>query len=140
MPKRHHDEESCVVADAPVAYLGILRPHQRTALEFALDRERAMLALDCGLGKTHIGIAYMLSFLPALVVCPASLKASWKEHILMYAPSAVTQITIVSYNKLDTPGVEIQCIVADEAHYLKHESSQRSRRSRHWPPRVRGCY
>ena len=121
--KRHRE-----VVDAPATYVGVLRPHQRTALGFALDRERAMLALDCGLGKTHIGIAYMLSFLPALVVCPASLKASWKEHILMFAPSAATQIAIVSYNKLNTQdATEIQCIVADEAHYLKHESSQRSK-------------
>jgi SNF2 family DNA or RNA helicase len=85
-----------------------------------------MLALDCGLGKTHIGIAYMLLHLPAMVVCPASLKDNWLEHILSYAPSAVDQITIVSYNKMVAlPG--INCIVADEAHYLKHETSQRSK-------------
>jgi SNF2 family DNA or RNA helicase len=84
-----------------------------------------MLALDCGLGKTHVGIAYMLLHLPAVVVCPASLIASWHEHILAFAPSALSQITIQSYNKMVlVPGT--QCVVADEAHYLKHEGSQRS--------------
>jgi SWI/SNF-related matrix-associated actin-dependent regulator 1 of chromatin subfamily A len=68
----------------------------------------------------------MLLHLPALVVCPASLKANWEEHLLSYAPSMADQITVVSYNKMKVlPG--IGCIVADEAHYLKHENSQRSR-------------
>jgi SWI/SNF-related matrix-associated actin-dependent regulator 1 of chromatin subfamily A len=111
---------------APASYLGSLHSYQKKALGFALHRPRTMLALDCGLGKTHVGMAYMLLHLPAMVVCPASLKASWEEHILSYAPSAMKDITIVSYNKMERiPGV--QCIVADEAHYLKHESSQRSK-------------
>ena len=112
--------------DAPVAYIGTLHEYQKKALGFAVHRLRTMLALDCGLGKTHVGIAYMLLHLPAMVVCPASLKASWEEHILSYAPSAASRITIVSYNKMGViPG--IQCVVADEAHYLKHEASQRSK-------------
>ena len=111
---------------APPAYLGTLRGYQEEALGFAEHRSRTMLALDCGLGKTHIGIAYMLLHLPAMVVCPASLKDNWLEHILLYAPSAVDQITIVSYNKM-TALEGIQCVVADEAHYLKHEMSQRSK-------------
>jgi len=112
--------------NAPDTYIGSLHSYQQKALGFAAHRLRTMLALDCGLGKTHVGIAYMLLHLPAMVVCPASLRASWEEHIRMYAPSAVEQITIVSYNKMVVlPG--IQCIVADEAHYLKHENSQRSK-------------
>jgi SNF2 family DNA or RNA helicase len=111
---------------APRAYVGCLHSYQEDALGFAEHRKRTMLALDCGLGKTHIGIAYMLLHLPAMVVCPASLKENWLEHILSYAPSAIDQITIVSYNKMTAlPG--IQCVVADEAHYLKHETSQRSK-------------
>ena len=112
-------------ATAPAAYLGALHPYQHTALGFALHRRRTMLALDMGLGKTHIGMVYMLLHLPAMVVCPASLKKNWQEHIEQYAPSAAADITIVSYNKMCMiPG--LQCIVADEAHYLKREVSKRS--------------
>ena len=117
-----------VAVHAPSAYVGSLRPYQQVALGFALHRPRTMLALDCGLGKTHVGIAYMLLHLPALVVCPASLIASWHEHILSFAPSAASQITVRSYNKMCPVDVDgRRCIVADEAHYLKHEGSQRSR-------------
>jgi SNF2 family DNA or RNA helicase len=115
----------------PVTFCGTLRPYQCEALGFAHHRSRTMLALDCGLGKTLIGIAYMLSHLPAIVICPASLQASWHEHIALFAPSAVGQISVMSYNKMKDQvregGLRTQCIVADEAHYLKHESSQRSK-------------
>lgn len=112
---------------APPAYVGKLRPYQERALGFAEHRMRTLLALDCGLGKTHIGLAYGLLHLPAVVVCPASLKGSWEEHILSYCPTAAADITVVSYNKMRAdPGT--QCIVADESHYLKHESSQRSKK------------
>tara|TARA_B110000046_G_C12999208_1_gene401440 strand:- start:394 stop:1761 length:1368 start_codon:yes stop_codon:yes gene_type:complete len=112
---------------APPAYLGQLRDYQQQALGFANHRTRTMLALDCGLGKTHIGIAYMAMYLPALVVCPASLKTSWEEHILSFAPTIADSITIVSYAKMGPVPPGIRCIVADEAHYLKHEGSQRSK-------------
>jgi len=111
---------------APETYLGSLRLYQQTALGFANHRPRTLLALDCGLGKTHIGIAYLLQHLPAMVICPASLKASWHEHLATYAPSAAGQVHVMSYNKMcRIPGVE--CIVVDEAHYLKQETSQRSK-------------
>ena len=116
-------------AAAPPAYLGRLRPYQERALGFALHRTRTLLALDCGLGKTHIGLAFALRHLPAVVICPASLKSSWEEHLLSYCPSAAPDITVVSYNKMAL-GPETRCIVADEAHYLKHEGSQRSKRFR----------
>ena len=116
-------------ADPPDTYKGQLQPHQKVALGFALSRPRSMLALDCGLGKTHIGMAYMLMHLPALVICPASLKTSWLEHLYMFAPDSMHEIEIVSYSslkKLKQP-MKVNCIVVDEAHYLKHESSIRSK-------------
>lgn len=112
---------------APDGYTGTLRPYQQRALGFAEHRERTMLALDCGLGKTHIGICYMLRRLPAVVVCPASLIRSWRDHLQEFAPSVADQVTVVSYNKMHCPE-GTRCIVADEAHYLKNERSQRSQR------------
>ena len=89
-----------------------------------------MLALDCGLGKTHIGMAYMLMHLPALIICPASLKTNWLEHLYMFAPESMSDIEITSYSslkKVDVNVSKMNCIVVDEAHYLKHESSNRSK-------------
>lgn len=112
-------------------YKGTLQSHQKEALGFAMSRPRTMLALDCGLGKTHIGMAYLVMHLPALVICPASLKASWIEHIHLYAPNSADQVDVVSYSSLKLYSREkvtrIKCIVADEAHYLKNESSIRSK-------------
>jgi SWI/SNF-related matrix-associated actin-dependent regulator 1 of chromatin subfamily A len=114
--------------EPPPLYKGTLQPHQKKALGFAVSRARTMLALDCGLGKTHIGMAYMLLHLPALVVCPASLRSSWIEHIEMFAPGASDRIEVISYSSLrKVKNKNINSVVADEAHYLKHESSQRSK-------------
>ena len=120
------DKEDPPNVPAPDTYLGSLYTYQERALGFAIYRPRTMLALDCGLGKTHIGIAYMLLNLPAMVVCPASLISSWVEHILSFAPSAQSQITVSSYNKMQ-PKPGLRCVVADEAHYLKTEGSKRSK-------------
>lgn len=114
---------------APPAYIGTLRSYQQRALGFANHRLRTMLALDCGLGKTHIGLAYSAMHLPALVICPASLQSNWHEHILSFVPSIAAQITVQSYNKMRILDRQHPpaCLVVDEAHYLKHESSQRSK-------------
>lgn len=62
--------------------------YQREAINFALNRERALLILPCGSGKTPIGIGTYLDALknkkingPGLIVAKASLKYQWKEEI-----------------------------------------------------------
>jgi SWI/SNF-related matrix-associated actin-dependent regulator 1 of chromatin subfamily A len=122
----------------PSTFVGDLRPYQLAAFRFAHQRERGMLALDMGLGKTVIGIAYALVHLPALIVCPASMIVSWEEHVTLFAPSITcsstrldgsASITIVSYHRLSTIHTDgaFQCIVADECHYLKHAASLRAK-------------
>lgn len=118
-------------------FSGSLMHHQYQALDFTTNRSRAMLALDMGLGKTVIGIAYALLHLPALIVCPASLVDSWMEHIDRFAPTcsatseyldASHEFTVVSYHQLSKlTSFTYSCLVADEAHYLKHAGSSRSK-------------
>lgn len=122
----------------PVAFVGDLRPYQLRAFRFAHGRDRTMLALDMGLGKTVIGIAYAIAHQPALIVCPASLLASWSDHLALFAPSATcsrktldasADVTLVSYHRLAkvTNHARFRCIVADECHYLKHAASLRAK-------------
>jgi SNF2 family DNA or RNA helicase len=123
----------------PKTFTGDLHPYQKEAFQFANEKPRTMLALDMGLGKTVIGVTYALTYLPALIVCPANVIDSWMTHIDVFAPSVSCtskyldgshDITIISYHRLHhitkkTKNL-MRCIIADEAHYLKHESSARS--------------
>jgi SWI/SNF-related matrix-associated actin-dependent regulator 1 of chromatin subfamily A len=87
-----------------------------------------------GLGKTVIGLAYLSEKLPALIICPASLVRSWKDHITKFLVHDKVDglIDIVSFASLHKArpdaGQYYQCLVVDEAHYLKREDSLRSRR------------
>lgn len=64
-----------------------LHPYQNRALKFALERERAVLALEMGLGKTLIALtlAHYVNIHEeidrVLVVAPRSTFSSWKEHL-----------------------------------------------------------
>ena len=58
-------------------------PHQQDAIEFALKRDRTILGLDMGLGKSLVSIITALEneAKKILIVCPASLKINWKREI-----------------------------------------------------------
>jgi SWI/SNF-related matrix-associated actin-dependent regulator 1 of chromatin subfamily A len=76
-----------------------LYPHQLEALKFVQERERCLLALDMGLGKTLTSIASIL-LLPdptatVLVICPATLRDNWKAELDKFVePGLVTPIII----------------------------------------------
>jgi DNA modification methylase len=62
-----------------------LFPHQRDAVRWALSRERALLALSFGLGKTRIQISlakalHELTGDPFLIVCPLGVKHQFAEE------------------------------------------------------------
>ena len=66
-------------------------PHQKTAIEFALKRDRTILGLDMGLGKTVTSIVTALESesKKILIVCPASLKINWKREIEHYSKDVI---------------------------------------------------
>lgn len=94
-----------------------LLPYQRKGVQF-LDAHdgRALIADDCGLGKTCQSLRWLLrnaeTALPALVICPASLKLNWARETekwtdLSYAilegrqgPIPKTELLIVNYDVL----------------------------------------
>lgn len=69
--------------------------YQRDAVDFLTRRQRAMLALSPGLGKT-LTSAYAASSLPyvryVLLVCPASLLHYWHSELRKWQPALLKKI------------------------------------------------
>lgn len=65
-----------------------LRKHQKEAIKFLLDRRKCILADDMGLGKsTSLAVAAIEgNFDSVLIICPASIKTTWKKELLWYIP------------------------------------------------------
>lgn len=72
-----------------------LREHQKEAVKFLLSRKKCVLADDPGYGKTVelIVAAIEGNFDSVLIICPASIKSTWKKELLWYIPER--DITIV---------------------------------------------
>jgi len=67
-----------------------LRPYQHEGVEYVDSRNgRALIADEMGLGKTVQCLAYLQlhkETRPALIVCPASLKANWVKEAKKWLP------------------------------------------------------
>jgi SNF2 family DNA or RNA helicase len=70
-----------------------LFPHQRADVQFLAHVRRAILASEMGVGKTASAIRTMVELtrrgeevFPALIVCPNSVKRSWKREIERWWP------------------------------------------------------
>ena len=72
-----------------------LKPHQIEAVQFLLSRKKCVLAADQGYGKTTelIVAAIEGNFDSIVIICPASIKSTWKDELLWYIPEK--DITIV---------------------------------------------
>lgn len=71
-----------------------LRPFQRAGVAYAMKHKRTLIGDAPGLGKTIQAIATVVGSgaLPALVICPATLKLNWKREIERWVPGAKVQI------------------------------------------------
>ncbi len=127
-------------------YPGLFK-HQREGIDFLL-RPRpyrgALLADDMGLGKTRQAIVAAHEAHPhgrILIVCPASVKLNWEREIhavlgaqdvsILGRDDALARWTIINYDRLRSLKTELgsedwDCLILDEAHYLKNRHSQRS--------------
>lgn len=114
-----------------------------------------ILADDMGLGKTLQMITYFASFpdeTQNLVVCPSSVLLNWEQEVLRFAPDLriitingpkqqrlqqmehimQANVVIISYDYLrrdcDTlKEIEFDCVVLDEAQYIKNHTTQNFR-------------
>ncbi len=76
-------------AELEVAGLGgELKPFQRAGVAYLLERRRAFLADEQGLGKTIEALAALQAddAFPAVVVCPANLKLNWVREAETWLP------------------------------------------------------
>lgn len=82
----------------PVPDLALpLLPYQVEAVEYALTRPSAYLALDMGLGKTACAIACAVAYAkdgrtPTLVVVPPSLRTNWVREFAKFSPSTTVAV------------------------------------------------
>lgn len=73
-----------------MSFNGELRPYQEQAKALITNRERALLALDMGTGKTVVSIAAIEELLDkgeikcALLIMSSSLTRQWEERILQF--------------------------------------------------------
>lgn len=66
---------------------GTLRPFQEVAVQYVADNKKLFIADDMGVGKTLESISSIvaLDLLPAVFVCPASLKLNIAKEILSWS-------------------------------------------------------
>jgi SWI/SNF-related matrix-associated actin-dependent regulator of chromatin subfamily A-like protein 1 len=136
--------------DAPLHVAGLggeLKPFQRAGVSYLLERRRAFLADEQGLGKTIEALATLQAAqaFPAVVVCPASLKLNWLRELARWlpgcsaralsgnggGPAAPADITVVNYDivaaRLDELcALEPRALVLDESHYCKNAAAKRT--------------
>lgn len=105
-----------------------LKPYQKVGVKFLLRTPYAILGDAMGLGKTLQAIEVIKrTGLKTLVVCPASLRLTWKSELELFGTGA-EDVTIIGYSELTKmesfEGYEL--IIADEIHYLKNLDAQRT--------------
>lgn len=79
-----------------------LMPHQVTGTQFALERQRVLIADEMGVGKTPTGIAIATASVnaglrPVLCVVPPSMRLQWKREFERFAPQ-ITTTTLTGTN------------------------------------------
>ena len=131
---------------------GQLYPYQVKGVNFIdAKKGRALIADEMGLGKTVQSLAWLQlrksSALPALIVCPSSLKINWKREAekwmsdievvtlngqTPFSIEAKNDIVIINYDILpywvkDLQLFSFRSVIADEFHYIKSNSAKRTK-------------
>lgn len=130
-----------------------LHPYQKVAVQKIAERKLCYVGDQMGCGKTLeslVGCYYFREKWPVLVICPSSLRYTWRSEIVRWLNIDEKRVFIVraskdlkkipkeydflviSYNLLPRPDVtntlmgKYDVVVLDEAHYIKTISSKRS--------------
>jgi SNF2 family DNA or RNA helicase len=133
---------------------GELFPFQKAGVKYAVKTKNVLIGDEMGLGKTPQSLVTLqaTSSFPALIVCPASLKANWKREAEKWIPgcrahilgshvtplthfdgTAIADVFIVNYNSVTfskwftrLQAVDFKAIVCDEAHALKNPGAKQT--------------
>ena len=123
-----------------------LEPFQWAGVAYLLDKRRAFLADEQGLGKTVQALAALEvdDAFPAIVVCPASLKLNWEREAARWLPHRETvvlhgrgvaqptgEITVLNYelvaaHKDSLARLRPRALILDESHYCKNPQAKRT--------------
>lgn len=142
--------------------------YQCAGVEYALRIPRCIIGDDMGLGKTlqAIMVCNHTKARSVLVVCPASLRLNWCDEWAKFATIttsnagqvvtpilkqsdiaqiASSDVVMISYELMANAKAQKalrsrvwDCVIADEAHYLKNKDTKRSSGLLGLPPRSRG--
>lgn len=139
-------DSSALSSDYVVEGLGgELRPFQKAAVKYAVEKKRVILGDQPGLGKTIEALAtiHAAQAYPALIICPACVKLNWQREIGIWLPNVTSmvidskteyadkKITIINYDILNKhidwlTVRNFRTVVADECHAIKEKTSKRS--------------
>jgi len=133
-------------------------PYQKAGIAYALGRKGTLFADEMGLGKTIQALGVINNdreVKSTLVLCPASLRLNWLREskrwltdrrnvmgieeffYVVDSPKAVPAtacFVICNYDRLNNDvlrslmGREWDCLIVDEAHYLKDPKAQRTKK------------
>lgn len=129
---------------------GTLFPFQKKGVIFLENHNgRALLADEMGLGKTIQALAWLQLHRkkrPVIIICPASLKLNWEAetrkwieykniqilsgntpHPIFNTDILIINFDILSYWILSLKKIAPQIIIIDEAHYMKSNSTKRTK-------------
>lgn len=123
-------------------------PYQRAGIAYAMARSAVLIGDEMGLGKTIQAIGVLNcddSLKRVLLVCPASLRLNWQRELRKWLvrpmrseiatsgwlPTSNVDVTIINYDILGKHSAAIRkqewdCIIIDEAHYLKNPKAKRT--------------
>lgn len=131
------------------------RGYQKAGIQFAHERDNALIADDMGLGKTiqAIGVMNLQHFDHTLIVCPASVKINWQRELgkwlerthissIIYGsdqagwvppkvPMEYSIVFIINYDILHKHKEQIQSrtwdlLILDECQYIKNPDTIRA--------------
>jgi len=124
-------------------------PYQRAGIAYALSHNDVLIGDEMGLGKTIQALGVLNtdeSIKTCLIICPASLRLNWAREAEKWLvrprkiavissgkdkwPSAA-DVVIINYDILKKyrewlHGIDWDCLIVDEAHYLKNPKAQRT--------------
>ena len=99
-----------------------LTDYQKEVVEKLLKKKKAVLCLDCGMGKTAISlVAGRASPKPIAILCPPSLVPKWKEEIKIWGEDG---FDVFSVRNDKIAKKKYKTIILDESH-LYHNPNWR---------------
>lgn len=130
---------------------GNLYGFQKTTVAWLLNNQgRGLVSLDLGLGKTICSLAYVTHTKKekTLVICPVSMKYTWKNEIEKWTKlktliiDSKSDVTLEDYQQYDIfvinfdilkkfftflTSVKFDCLIVDESTYCKNPKSIRAK-------------